>query len=53
MRVGGEAEAHDQEPATQAPAPLWKRLAWMAAIWLGSVTALGAVAMVIRWWLSP
>ncbi len=33
-------------------APLWKRLAWMAAIWLASVTVLGAVAMVIRWWLK-
>jgi len=24
----------------------------MAAIWLASVSVLGAVAMVIRWWLS-
>ena len=31
--------------------PLWKRLAWMAAIWAGSVAALGVVAMLIRWWL--
>ena len=53
MRVDGEAEAHVEEPATQGPAPLWKRLAWMVAIWLGSVTVLGAVATVIRWWLSP
>ena len=36
-----------------AEAPLWKRLAWMGAIWLGSVTVLGAVAMMIRWWLNP
>ena len=33
--------------------PLWKRLGWMAAIWLGSVTLLGAVAFLIRWWLIP
>lgn len=33
-------------------APLWKRLAWMAGIWLASVTTLGAVAMVIRLWLK-
>ncbi|MBB4613330.1 DUF2474 domain-containing protein [Novosphingobium taihuense] len=32
--------------------PLWQRLAWMAAIWLGSVLTLGAVAMVIRFWLN-
>lgn len=32
--------------------PLWQRLAWMAAIWLGSVLALGAVAMIIRFWLN-
>lgn len=32
--------------------PLWKRLGWMASIWLASVLALGAVAAVIRWWLN-
>ncbi len=32
-------------------APLWKRLAWMAAIWAASVAALGVVAGVIRLWL--
>jgi hypothetical protein len=32
--------------------PLWKRLAWMVAIWAGSVAALGVVAMLIRWWLK-
>lgn len=36
-----------------APAPLWQRLAWMAAIWVGSVAALGLVGGVIRWWLKP
>lgn len=39
--------------ATEQPRPLWKRLAWMAAIWAASVSFLGAVAWVIRLWLSP
>ncbi len=41
--------SHDDPPQ----APLWQRLGWMAAIWLGSVSVLGAVAMVLRAWLKP
>ncbi len=33
-------------------APLWKRLGWMAAIWLASVLFLAAIAYMIRWWLG-
>ncbi|HQS70691.1 MAG: hypothetical protein B7Y36_12695 [Novosphingobium sp. 28-62-57] len=33
-------------------APLWRRLAWMLAIWTGSVAVLGAVAFIIRTWLK-
>jgi Protein of unknown function (DUF2474) len=34
-------------------APLWQRLAWMAALWAGSVAVIGAVAFVLRLWLAP
>ena len=37
----------------ETPSPLWKRLAWMAAIWAASVVVLGTVAGLIRWWLVP
>jgi hypothetical protein len=32
-------------------APLWKRLAWFAAIWAMSVTVLAVVAYGLRAWL--
>lgn len=32
----------------EAPAPLWRRLAWFAALWGASVAVLGAVAYAIR-----
>ncbi len=35
-------------PAAGTEGPLWKRLGWMAAIWLASVSVLLAVAWVIR-----
>jgi len=33
--------------------PLWKRLAWMIAIWAASVLALGVVSLLLRLWLKP
>lgn len=33
--------------------PLWRRLLWMAALWAGSVLALGLVSLAIRWALAP
>jgi hypothetical protein len=35
----------------EAPAPLWRKLAWLAAIWAASVAALGIIAYLIRFWL--
>lgn len=32
--------------------PLWKRLGWMAAIWLASISLLGVVAWFLRLWLK-
>lgn len=37
------------EPAVPAPpSSLGRRFAWMALIWLGSVAALGAAALLLR-----
>lgn len=33
-------------------APLARRLAWMALIWAASVSLLGVVSLVLRWWLT-
>jgi len=33
------------------PRPLIVRLGWMLLFWLLSVAALGAVAILLRWWL--
>ena len=33
--------------------PLWRRLAWLAAIWTGSVAVLALVAGILRAWLVP
>ena len=32
--------------------PLWKHLAWMAAIWAVSVAVLGAFAELLRLWIG-
>ena len=34
------------------PPPLWRRLAWMAAIWTLSVAAVGVVSLILRFWLK-
>ena len=30
------------------PAPLWRRLGWLAFYWIGGVLVLGVVAMILR-----
>lgn len=50
-RSNSEALAHGRRPS-EPRQPLWKRLAWMAGIWLASVTFLGIVSMIIRFWLK-
>ncbi len=33
---------------THAPSPLWRRLGWLALIWIASVTSLGLMALGMR-----
>jgi len=41
------------EPWRQAERqPIWKRLAWMAAIWAASVVVLGAFAELLKVWIG-
>jgi len=42
-----------KQDTTEAATPLWRRLLWFAAIWLGSVAALSVVAYGIRLILKP
>lgn len=41
----------ESSPEKEGDSPLWKRLAWMAAIWFASVGSLAVVALAIRWWI--
>lgn len=38
-------------PSPAAPtSPRWRtRLAWLAALWIGGVAALGSVTLLLRW----
>jgi hypothetical protein len=51
-RIAADARPQAAPRAIGQPnTPLWKRLAWMAAIWAASVAALGAVAWVLELWI--
>ena len=39
--------------AAASTVPLWKRLAWLVAIWSLSVAAVGVVSAIIHFWLKP
>ena len=41
------------DSGAKRPPSLLTRLAWFAGLWVGSVTALGVVALVLRWALHP
>ncbi|TYT26348.1 DUF2474 domain-containing protein [Luteimonas viscosa] len=38
-------------PTQTQPGPLWKRLAWFVALWLGGLASVGLVAWLLRLWL--
>lgn len=40
-------------PGATPSSPLWRRLAWMTAIWSLSVAALGLVSLILHVWLKP
>jgi len=39
-------------PDVHAPGPLWKRLAWFVALWLGGLAAVGSLAWLLRLWIG-
>jgi hypothetical protein len=40
------------DPAAGAEPPLGRRLAWFVALWAAGVASVGAVGLLIRWWLA-
>jgi hypothetical protein len=40
-------------PSEQNPRPLAQRLLWFAALWLGGVGTVAAVAFCVQLWIAP
>lgn len=48
--MSGKESFHEQGPPPKKP--LWQRVAWLVAIYAGSVTALGIVAYLMRLFMN-
>ncbi|MDB5980115.1 MAG: hypothetical protein JWQ69_1130 [Pseudomonas sp.] len=48
--MSGKYSVHEPDPALKTP--FWKRVLWLVAIYLGSVTALGIVAYGMRLFMN-
>jgi hypothetical protein len=44
--------AENRAAGAQAKSPLWKRVGWLVVIYVGSIVALGAFAMLIRLFMT-
>jgi hypothetical protein len=42
----------ERNPTSGDAASLPRRLGWMALIWAASVSLLGVVSLMLRWWLK-
>jgi len=40
-------------PPQSAQRPLWHRLVWFAALWIGGVGSVALLSFALRLWLSP
>jgi hypothetical protein len=51
MTTSPPSSAGPAAPA-EPPRSLGRRLAWFAGLWTAGVAAVGAVSLLIRWWLG-
>jgi hypothetical protein len=50
MTMSAEESSHEPDPALKKP--VWQRVAWLVAIYAGSVMALGVVAYGMRLFMN-